>query len=277
MKLDALRDGVGRMIGRLSAPAISRIARLRRARMFHPDGHTFTGTSDPVADPNGPYASLARALQGQVLARCSAALWKSDAFEHLDVLGLALRFRANRNAPFDAEPHLFDTDLLTATIRSPLTMLLSPLFTDASDFAGNRYWAVSPFSFDGHRFELRLTPLDPPRERSGSRTERLARAVAAGRAAWLLEARETLHLAWQPVARIALRAPIAIDQQALRFDPFRGALQPVGLVHAIRRAAYAASQHARAAVSGQGRQQVVDLPLGQAARRGDTPIQDRVR
>src|SRR5688572_3541022 len=36
-----------------------------------------------------------------------------------------------------------DTDLLTATIRSPLTMLGSPLFTDATDFVGNRYWAVS--------------------------------------------------------------------------------------------------------------------------------------
>ncbi|MBA2540839.1 MAG: hypothetical protein H0V17_14465 [Deltaproteobacteria bacterium] len=212
--------------------------------MFHPDGHTFAGFSEPVAEPDGPYAHLAAALTGRVLARCSAALWRHDSFEHLDVLGLALRFRRGPGAPLDHEPAEGDTDLLTATIRSPLTMLLSPLFTDATDFAGNRYWAVSPFTFGELRFELRLVPIAPHQPTGANRTERLARAVSEGRAGWVLEGRATLHLEWHPIVRVELVSAADIDQAALRFDPFRGVLNPVGLVHAIRRAAYAASQRA---------------------------------
>jgi hypothetical protein len=50
------------------------------------------------------------------------------------------------------------------------------------------------------------------------------------------------------VARIDLDQPVELDDRALRFDPFRSGagIVPVGFVHAIRRAAYAASQHARA-------------------------------
>jgi hypothetical protein len=246
-RLDFVRARVGDMVGRQWAPAISNIARRRRARMFHPDGHTFAGFSEPVAGAKSPYAGLAAALTGRVLARCSSALWRGDSFEHLDVLGLALRFRRGIGEPLDHRPRMGDTDLLTATIRSPLTMLLSPFFTDASDFVGNRYWAVSPFTFDTIRFELRLVPIDPPEIRTGSRSERLARAVAEGRAGWLLQGRQTLHVRWHSISRISLDAPVDVDQRALRFDPFRGVLRPVGLVHAIRRAAYPASQDARQA------------------------------
>ena len=240
------REHAGRALGVLAAPAVALIARLRRARMFHPEGHTFVGTSTPIA---GPFRSLSEQLGGRVLARLSPALWRGD-FEHLDVLGLALRFRRGPGElDEDAQPG--DQDLLTATIRSPLTMLLSPLFTDASDFVGSRYWAVSPFEYHGAHIELRLTPVDPPRV-AGNRVERLEVAVAAGRASWWLESRRTLHLTWHPVARINLRAPIELDQEALFFNPFRGpVLRPVGLVHAIRRATYAASQRTRAAVHGE--------------------------
>jgi hypothetical protein len=50
-------------------------------------------------------------------------------------------------------------------------MLGSPFTTDAGDFVGNRYWAVSPFEIPPHgRFELRLSPLDHA-ARPGSRDE----------------------------------------------------------------------------------------------------------
>ena len=245
---EGLRERAGSWIGRAWAPFIAAIARLRRARMFHPDGHTFTGVVEPFRDEDGRAPSdpalldLAGALGSRVLARLSGALWRGEV-EHLDVLGLALRFRPSAQ-PFDHRPHAGDTDLLTATIRSPLTMLGAPLVTDASDFVGNRYWAVSPFVFDGTRLELRLVPVTGGPS-AGTRLERLRAAVATGRAAWWLDARRTLHLRWHRVARITLEAPIELDQDALRFDPFRGVLRPVGLVHAIRRAAYPASQGSR--------------------------------
>ena len=117
-----VREQVGAGLGVLWAPAIAAITKLRHSRMFHPVGYTFAGFSDPI---DSPFNDLAEDLSGRVLARCSAALWKRD-FEHLDVLGLALRFRRGEGPDLDERPRPGDQDLLTATIRSPLTMLASP-------------------------------------------------------------------------------------------------------------------------------------------------------
>jgi hypothetical protein len=235
------REALGEAIGQLWAPAVAAITKSRRARMFHPSGHTFVGRVEAV---DGPLSALGRDLEGDVLARLSSALWRGG-WEHFDVLGLALRFRRTGGPRFDERAHPGDQDLLTATIRSPLTMLGAPFVTDASDFVGNTYWAVSPFEHEVGRVELRVVPIDPPADHSGTRTERLRTAVEAGRAAWSLQARRTLTLRWYTVARIQLTEPIDLDQARLAFDPCRGALRPVGLVHAIRRAVYTAGQAAR--------------------------------
>jgi hypothetical protein len=242
-----LREQIGNVIGRLWAPAVAAISRARHARMFHPEGWTFAARAVPLA-PEGALADLAERFDGRALVRCSAALWRGGR-EHLDVLGFALRVRRGDGGALDETAQIGDQDLLFATIRSPFTMLLSPLFTDATDFVTNRYWAVSPFAAVGSRYELRLSPLDPP-ERAQlpePRASRLLTAVAARRARWVLEARETWTLRWQSIARIELERQLTIDQTALRFDPFRTGLgvEPVGVVHAIRRAAYPASQAAR--------------------------------
>ena len=237
------REQLGELVGRLCAPPIYAIARLRGARMFHPEGQTFAGHAVAVPSPLG---SIGAQLEGRVLARCSPALSRTGR-EWLEVLGIALRFRAGEGPPLDDSAALGDQDLLFATVPSPLVLLLSPLFTDASDFVGRRYWATAPFAVHEHgRVELRLSPL----VRShfpGSREHRLREAVVAGCAAWWLEARRTLTPTWHRVARIELEHPVEIDQRALRFDPFRAGLGlvPVGFVHALRRGAYAASQRAR--------------------------------
>jgi len=222
------------------APAAAALSRWRDARVFHPEGHTFAGYST-VAD--GPFHELGRDLAGRVLARCSAALWRE--WEHFDVLGMALRFRPGDGEDLDERPQDGDQDLLTATIRSPFTMFGSPFFTDASDFVHNRYWAVSPFDHDVGRIELRLSPVGTALRGPGNRTQRLAHAVRAGHAMWWLEARKTLTLGWHKVLQIHLDHEVDLDQDVLAFDPFRGTLKPVGVVHAIRRAVYDASQHAR--------------------------------
>lgn len=238
---EGLRERIGAAIGRWWAPYVATISRARHGRMFHPEGHTYEGWVEPVLD--NQLSPLGRELTGRVLVRLSAALWRGD-FEHFDVLGMALRFRRGPSPVFDHVAHPGDTDLLTATIRSPLTMLASPFFTNAGDFTTNRYWAVSPFEHAVGRIEIRLVP-DHPVHLQGNRVTKLARAVEMGRAAWWLEARRTLTLRWHHVARVQLENPVDLDQEALRFDPFRGILKPVGLVHAIRRATYTASQNAR--------------------------------
>lgn len=95
------------------------------------------------------------------------------------------------------------------------------------------------------RFELRLVPVDPPKRVPGTREDRLRHAVDEARAAWWLQARRTLTLRWHSIDFIELERAVDLDQATLAFDPFRGALHPVGLVHAIRRAVYAAGQATR--------------------------------
>ncbi|MBA3453634.1 MAG: hypothetical protein H0T42_11130 [Deltaproteobacteria bacterium] len=239
-----MREAIGEAIGRWLAPAVAAVSRTRNARMFHPEGHTFAARV--VAAGEGAYAELGQRLTGRALVRFSPALWRNG-IEIFDVLGFALRIRPGDGPPLDHVPSLGDQDLLFATIRSPLTMLLSPFTTDASDFAGNTYWAVSPFSIgELRRLELRLRPVDP-KHGNGTRVDRLRDNVRTGHAIWQLEARRTLTLTWHPVAHVVIEREVAVDQAALRFDPFRSGagIEPVGLVHAIRRAAYAASQEAR--------------------------------
>lgn len=243
----ALRERVGEVIGRTWVPAIATISRARRARMFHPVGHTFEGRVERTAV--GGFDELGRRLAGRVLARCSGALWKHP-IERFEVLGIALRFRSGNRA-FDAAAEPGDQDLLFATILSPWTMIVSPFTTNAHDFLANIYYGVSPFTIaNGARVKLRLRPLrgsDHDGAGDTSRTDRLRRDVLDGRAVFVLEARPTLALDWHPVARVVLEREIDIDQEALRFDPFRigAGVAPSGLVHAIRRAVYPASQWAR--------------------------------
>ncbi len=210
--------------------------------MFHPTGHTFTGKIESII--GGNFDALGARLDGRALVRVSGALWKSER-EWFDVLGVGLRIR-RASAPITERAEDGDQDLLFATIRSPFTMLLSPLTTDASNFLST-YWAVCPFEVPPiGRVELRLRPFGNA-DIGGDRIDRFREAVRRGEAGWRLEARKTLTLHWHPVAVIQLEGEVILDQAALAFDPFRtGAdVTPVGLIHAIRRAVYAASQRAR--------------------------------
>lgn len=238
-----LRETIGDAIGRIWAPVISAIAHLRHARMFHPAGHTFSGRSEAIV--GGNFDALGARLDGQVLVRVSGALSKRER-EWFDVLGVGMRIRQGHGPAISEAAQPGDQDLLFATIRSPLTMALSPFTTDAGNFL-QPYWAVSPFAAPPvGRVELRLRPIGTA-EIGGSRIDRLREAVRREDAGWWLDARRTLTLDWHPVAVVRLEREVHLDQNALAFDPFRAGadITPVGLVHAIRRAAYAASRQAR--------------------------------
>ncbi|MEO8549548.1 MAG: hypothetical protein ABI678_06230 [Kofleriaceae bacterium] len=239
---DGWRERLGERIGATWAPWIQKIARARHARMFHPDGQLFRGSLSAAAD--GPFADLADSLGSHVLARFSGALRRAP-HESLDVLGIALRFSHTPIA--SVEPAADDQDLLFATILSPFTMGLSPLTTRSHDFFANRYHTVSPFALgDGRRVKFKLSPVTRS-SHEGSRAADLAAAVNTGAARFDLAVRETLTRRWHPLARIALDAEAKLDQAALRFDPFQAGadIVPVGVIQAIRRRAYPASQAAR--------------------------------
>jgi hypothetical protein len=236
--VNGVRERMGGAIGEWIAPAVDALSRLRRARVLHPRGLAFAGRSEAII--GGAFASIGAQLDGRVLARCSGALWKRP-YELFEVLGIALRFRPRSGPPLDEHPALGDQDLLFSTVRSPWLLPLAPLLTDARDFLANRFWGAAPYAIHDHdRVELRLEPVDPP-VTGTTRDERLRRAVDAGRAVFWLEARRTLTLAWQAIARITLEHEVAIDQHALRFDPARTGcgVVPIGAVHAMQHAVYA--------------------------------------
>lgn len=227
-----VRERIGAAIGAVLAPAIAAVSRFRRARTFHPRGQTFIGRVEPII--GGAFANIGADLQGDVLARFSGALWKKPN-ERFDVLGIGMRFEHQ--------------DLLFATIKSPFTMVFSPFTTNAHDFQANYFYAVAPFEVHNKdRVELRLVPQDPP-ALMGTRDDKIRTAVERSECVWHLEARRTLTRDWHAVARITLDQIAILDQEALHFDAFRtdGKLEPVGVVHAIRKAVYAASQAARPA------------------------------
>lgn len=237
-----LRALAGRLVGAAAAPPVGAISAVRHARMFHPRGSVFSGRLDPIA---GRHHDVARRLAGRALVRMSGALSKREA-QRFEVLGVAVRISS---APIHfAEPRDGDQDLLFATIVSPLTMPLAPFTTRSGDFFANCYYGVAPFFVEGiGRVKLRLSPVFAPPHARGARADALARAVDEGRAAFVLEVRRTLRTTWIPIATLVLDAPSDVDQEALRFDPFRDGrgISPVGLVHAMRKATYAASQSAR--------------------------------
>jgi hypothetical protein len=233
---------VGRALGWAVAPAFALTSRARGARTFHPRGLLFVGEVLPAG---GAPTALGESLRGPALVRFSNALWKGG-WEHLDVLGLALRLR--RDPAPSVAPAEGDQDLLFATIRRPWTMGLAPFTTRLHDFLDNRYFAVSPFDAPGFgRCYLRLSPLRAAPAPGGDRPSRLRAAVARGDVRLLIEVRRSWRTRWEPVATLHVRAAVELDQEALAFWPFRNGrgVVPRGLVHGLRRGVYSLSQRAR--------------------------------
>jgi hypothetical protein len=239
-----VRETIGRLLGVLAAPVTGAGAWLRHARFFHPEGAVYRALVVPVA-VHEPYTVVAWHLAGEALVRMSTAWWRGGR-EWLDVLGCAIRFRSDSR--ITAVPSENDQDLLLATVRWPWTTLLAPLTTRQHDFLGNNYHAVSPFLVEGlGRAKWRL--IAPHVRVAGeNRGERLDRAVANGLARFHLQVRPLRRRAdWVTIADVKLRERVSIDQDALRFSPFRSGrgIRPWGLVQAMRGPTYQASQSAR--------------------------------
>lgn len=238
-------EWAGLAAGMLLAPLAGAAAALRRARTFHPDGVLYRATVEPLVE-GGAAGDLGRRLAGEALVRFSNALWKGGR-ERLDILGCSIRFRSERIP--SVIPAAGDQDLLLATVRSPWTLPFAPFSTHVHDFLRNDYYAVSPFEAVGlGRVKLRVAPV-PVRLSASDRYARLQEAAEAGLAAMRLEYLPTGRRRWRALCSIRLHERLDLDQEALRFDPFRAGrgLRPVGFVHHLRPAAYVASQHFRPA------------------------------
>jgi hypothetical protein len=237
-------EQLARAAGFALSPLTWAIARMRRGRMFHPDGLMFRAVVEPC--PERPELELvAHRLAGPALARLSSAFWRNEV-ERPDDLGVALRLR--RSDVLSPEPAPDDQDLLFSSMKHMLLMVAVLVTTDVHDYFGNDYNGVEPFEVDGlGKVKLRLTSTRPATE-GRTRLERLQFAVRTGSAVFVLEAKPLDGgRDYEPVCKVKLLEQVDLDQSKLRLSPFRTGrgVHPSGWVHQLRVGAYYGSQKAR--------------------------------
>ncbi|HEX6835516.1 MAG TPA: hypothetical protein VF334_03030 [Polyangia bacterium] len=227
---------LGRIVGVLLAPLVFLVALAKGARAFHPDGGVFRAEVRAIA-VDAPLVSVAERLAGPALARLSAAMVRGEV-EKPDVLGLGLRFGAAGAQ-----------DLLLATFDGfgPRQLRAARATTDVHDFLHNDYRAVSPFRFDGAgRWVLHAR--GEAAGQGATRAERLAQAMASGRAVLRVEA-HALDAADgpRPLVDVVLVGRASVPPASLRLSPFHDGLglRPIGFLAGIRWAVYPVSQLAR--------------------------------
>ncbi len=236
-------ETLGRALGVVLAPLTAAGSFVRKARLFHPDGVVYRAEITPLG--NRP-SSAADRLAGPALVRLSSALWKGNKERWPDVLGVAIRFRGT--ADITPLPGPGDQDLLLATMRSAWTLPLAPFTTNPHSFLSNDYHGALPFDVEGLG-RAHLSLLSPRLPLDGQpRAEALEAAVTQGVAVFELWARLSERGARiEPLVAVRLIERVSIDQEALRFDPFREGrgLSPRGFFQNVRRGTYLASQWAR--------------------------------
>src|SRR5512134_2236458 len=81
-------EQLGRVTGAILAPIVGLIARMRRARMFHPEGVVYLGRMEQTASV-ADLKQVGERLAGDAIVRLSSAWWRAR--EWPDVLGIAVR------------------------------------------------------------------------------------------------------------------------------------------------------------------------------------------
>ena len=238
---ETLAERLATIAGWAMSPLFAFTSLLRRARTFHPDGDVFKAEVIPASRAHGAEAEVGKRLAGRAIVRLSSALVKGEP-KYPDVLGCAIRF--GEAGAVDRQ------DLLLATVRRPYFLFLSPFFTHVHDYLENDYFGVSPFDVDGLGMRyFRLRPIERtfPIDSSMSRSERISLDARDGQAAFCLGTSKSPWGPFSDVATVALAARADIPSSDLHFVPSRAGrgLRPRGVIHALRRGVYAASQWAR--------------------------------
>lgn len=171
------------------------LARLRSARVFHPDGVTFAGTV-AFTDTQSPTAG---ALAGTwpVHARASKGLGTPGGWP--DVHGLAVRI-IHEEGP---------VDLLFATVGRHVPWVLSP----SIGWLDHPYTTFLPYTVGDNHVVLRLDAAEPSVAGEGDLTT-IAKAVAF--APVVFTVRESSGLSWRPIGTLTLEL---VTEETIAFDP----------------------------------------------------------
>jgi hypothetical protein len=202
------------------------LARLRSARVFHPDGATFVGT---VAFTNA-HSPTAGALGGTWPVHVRASKGLGTPGEWPDVHGLAVRI-VHEEGP---------VDLLFATAGRRVPWILTP----SSGWCDHPYTTFLPYTVADRRVILRLDPDATDVARDGD-VASILNAVASAPVTFTV--RESHGLSWQPIGTLTLES--SADEE-IAFDPVlhqHPRVRHSRLLAPLRHFAYAGSRRGRGA------------------------------
>jgi hypothetical protein len=221
---------VDRTVGRLVAPTFGLLTRLRGARVFHPHGRAYATEIDV-----GPTAPIAPGRY-QGIVRLSRGLGLPEPWP--DVLGLAVRM-LNADGLGGIQDLLLVSSLPAVCGRH--------LILPGRGYGGVFYSSVLPVRTGGRAMIVGAGPVWTGDPQPLARLAEIDRAVGSALRGFELLLAGPLG-AWSHLAQVGLtRALPEQDSEAVRFDPYHQAagLAPVGVLNALRRRSYGASQRAR--------------------------------
>ncbi|HSP28939.1 MAG TPA: hypothetical protein VLN74_10365 [Ilumatobacteraceae bacterium] len=222
--------------GIAAAALFSATSAIRGARTFHPIGAAFEATLT-VEQPAGVGVKLLDTPgTHDAVVRLSRGVGLRESWP--DILGLALRV-------LDAHGSGAHQDLLLVT--SGERPIARHLFVPTTSFDGIRFSSVLPYRLGDRTvlFGARVDDVDGPRLLRND----IERDDTTNPVRFTIDI-ATLRGAWEQVARLDIGRQLpGQTADALRFNPANtgGGFRPVGVLQAVRRLSYAASQAGRSA------------------------------
>ena len=204
------------------------LARLRSARVFHPEGATFVGTV-ALTDAHSPTAG---ALGGTWPVHVRASKGLGTPGEWPDVHGLAVRI-VHEEGP---------VDLLFATAGRFVPWVLTP----SRGWCDHPYTTFLPYTVGDTRVVLRLDPDKPNVARDGD-VASILQAVALSPLTFTV--RESHGLSWRSIGTLTLES---IADEEIAFDPVlhqHPRVRHSRLLAPLRHFAYMGSRRGRGATN----------------------------
>jgi hypothetical protein len=222
---------VGMIVGIVLALPIFVFSFIRAARAFHPRG-TVCRAELVALDP-----VVGARIAGAARVRLSGSTGDENSTVQT-VLGMAIKLANGQDLPL-------------ATFEAFAKLGDATKHTNVADYLANEFASVSPWRVRGLGIVwLRAVPVAPSPASSGTRTERLAAAIQASQAMFVIEARDAPGPGAAVRSRLAelrLVERLADDDPRFEISMFHTAagFVPTGTRNGIRAIVYPVSQLAR--------------------------------
>ncbi|MCZ7418713.1 phosphodiesterase [Verrucosispora sp. WMMA2121] len=226
----------------LAERAARAVARLRRGRMLHPAGRSFTGAVLVWGTPGRPTGVRLLDRPGQYPATVRLSKGTPTPGAWPDVLGLAVRIQRTTGQPFDL--------LVSSSATAPV---LRHLPLPRRRFAGT-YSSVMSYRTGRRRLWLAVLA-DPESPDLGRDLAGLSAAVAAGRPRLVLAVASAAG-PWRPFGQVTIGDQLSAREDAgLAFDPVGNLpeeLRLAGPLAWLRQHTYRGSRRGRGATAQSG-------------------------